>query len=202
MAVSPATCLRRVKRLVESGVVERRVAILSPDKLGAGLSAILEVTLDRQGAEHLDAFEARAVQEAAVRAWFVTLMTPATLSVQTQPQGAGALVFVDGEPRGTTPATIPIDPGAHRVAIRAGDVERTVQLTVEDSGTGVPDDVLPRLGQRLLRLDPSRNRLTGGSGLGLSIVAAIVQRHAGTLQFGRAALGGLRVVMTLPAAPT
>lgn len=67
VAVSPATCLRRVKRLVEAGIVERRVAILSADKLGAGLSAILEITLDRQGAEHLDAFEARAVQEAAVQ---------------------------------------------------------------------------------------------------------------------------------------
>ena len=67
VAVSPATCLRRVKRLVDSGVVERRVALLSPDKLGAGLSVILEITLDRQGAEHLDAFEARAVQEAAVQ---------------------------------------------------------------------------------------------------------------------------------------
>lgn len=67
VAVSPATCLRRVKRLVDAGIVERRVAILSADKLGAGLSAILEITLDRQGAEHLDAFEARAVQEAAVQ---------------------------------------------------------------------------------------------------------------------------------------
>ncbi len=67
VAVSPATCLRRVKRLVEAGIVERRVAILSPDKLGAGLSAIMEITLDRQGAEHLDAFEARAVEEPAVQ---------------------------------------------------------------------------------------------------------------------------------------
>jgi Lrp/AsnC family leucine-responsive transcriptional regulator len=67
VAVSPATCLRRVKRLVDTGVIERRVALLSPQKLGAGLSAILEITLDRQGAEHLDAFEARAVQEAAVQ---------------------------------------------------------------------------------------------------------------------------------------
>ena len=66
-AVSPATCLRRVKRLVDAGIVERRVALLSPDKLGAGLQALIEITLDRQGAEHLDAFEARAVQEAAVQ---------------------------------------------------------------------------------------------------------------------------------------
>ena len=64
---SPATCLRRVKRLVDSGVIERRVAILSPRKLGAGLTAFAEVSLDRQGAEHLHAFEARAVAEPAVQ---------------------------------------------------------------------------------------------------------------------------------------
>jgi two-component system, OmpR family, sensor kinase len=92
-------------------------------------------------------------------------------------------------------------PAGGRIAVAVEQLADTVRLTVEDSGTGVPDDVLPRLGQRLLRLDPSRNRTTGGSGLGLSIVAAIVQRHAGTLQFGRAGFGGLRVVVTLPAAP-
>lgn len=64
---SPATCLRRVKRLMEAGVIERQVALLSPAKLGAGLTAIVEVTLDRQGAEHLAAFEARAVADEAVR---------------------------------------------------------------------------------------------------------------------------------------
>jgi len=65
--VSPATSLRRVKRLVDSGVIERRVAILSPQALGEGLTALVEVTLDRQGAEHLAAFEARAVAEPAVQ---------------------------------------------------------------------------------------------------------------------------------------
>ncbi len=65
--VSPATCLRRVKRLVESGVIERRVALLATDKLGAGLTALIELSLDRQGAEHLDAFEARAVREPDVQ---------------------------------------------------------------------------------------------------------------------------------------
>lgn len=65
--ISPATCLRRVKRLVETGVIERRIAILAPDRLGAGLTALVELTLDRQGAEHLAAFEARAVAEPAVQ---------------------------------------------------------------------------------------------------------------------------------------
>jgi DNA-binding Lrp family transcriptional regulator len=65
--VSPATGLRRVARLVASGAIERRVALLSPERLGAGLSAIVEITLDRQGAEHVAAFEARAQAEAAVQ---------------------------------------------------------------------------------------------------------------------------------------
>ena len=64
---SPATCLRRVKRLVEAGVIERRIAILSPERLGAGLSAIVEVTLDEQSAEKLAGFEARAVAEREVQ---------------------------------------------------------------------------------------------------------------------------------------
>ena len=64
--VSPATALRRVRRLVDSGVIERQVAIVAPALVG-GLSAVVELTLDRQGAEHLDAFEARAVAEPAVQ---------------------------------------------------------------------------------------------------------------------------------------
>jgi DNA-binding Lrp family transcriptional regulator len=64
---SPATALRRVRRLVDEGVIERRVALLNPQRCGAGLTALVEVTLDRQGAEHLDAFEQRAVAEVAVQ---------------------------------------------------------------------------------------------------------------------------------------
>ncbi len=69
--VSPPTCLRRVKRLTEAGLIERTVALLQPDRLAAiqghGLACIVEVSLDRQGAEHLDAFEARAVADDAVQ---------------------------------------------------------------------------------------------------------------------------------------
>ncbi len=64
---SPATALRRVRRLVDEGVIERRVAVLDPAKLGGGLAAIVEIALDRQGAEHLDAFEQRAAADAEVQ---------------------------------------------------------------------------------------------------------------------------------------
>ena len=65
--VSSATCLRRVKRLVESGVIERRVALLSSEALGHGLTAFVEVSLDRQSAEAMGEFETRAIAEAAVQ---------------------------------------------------------------------------------------------------------------------------------------
>lgn len=69
--VSPPTCLRRVKRLREAGLIERQVAILQPDRVAAlqghGLACIVEVTLDRQGTEWLDAFQARAVAEDGVQ---------------------------------------------------------------------------------------------------------------------------------------
>lgn len=69
--LSPATCLRRVRRLREQGLIEREVAILDPDRLAAatghGLTALVELTLERQGAEHLDALEARLLDEPAIQ---------------------------------------------------------------------------------------------------------------------------------------
>ena len=64
--VSAATALRRVRRLTEAGLIERRVALLAPEVAG-GLQALVEVQLDRQGVEHLDAFEALAVADPAVQ---------------------------------------------------------------------------------------------------------------------------------------
>jgi Lrp/AsnC family transcriptional regulator, leucine-responsive regulatory protein len=69
--LSPPTSLRRVKRLRQMGVIEREVALLSPDRLapllGHGLTALVEITLERQGAEQLDAFETRVLPVAEVQ---------------------------------------------------------------------------------------------------------------------------------------
>ena len=68
---SPPTCLRRVKRLKDAGLIEREIAILSVDKLapllGHGLTAIVEITLDRQDAQILAAFEVRIGADPAVQ---------------------------------------------------------------------------------------------------------------------------------------
>jgi Lrp/AsnC family leucine-responsive transcriptional regulator len=63
---SPPTCLRRVRRLVELGVIERQVAVVSPAKVGARLTAIVEITLDNQAAERQAEFEALVANESAV----------------------------------------------------------------------------------------------------------------------------------------
>ena len=69
--MSPPTSLRRIKRLRQLGLIEREVAVLSPDRLaphiGHGLTALVEVTLERQGVDWLEDFEARVVADAAVQ---------------------------------------------------------------------------------------------------------------------------------------
>ena len=69
--ISPPTCLRRIKRLRDAGLIEREIAILHADKLadtlGHGLTALVEITLDRQGTEQQEVFEARVVLDGAVQ---------------------------------------------------------------------------------------------------------------------------------------
>lgn len=69
--LSAATCHRRVQRLTTLGLIDKRVAILNPQRLaditGWGLSVLVEITLDVQTAEALDAFEGRAIAEASVQ---------------------------------------------------------------------------------------------------------------------------------------
>jgi DNA-binding Lrp family transcriptional regulator len=69
--ISPPTCLRRIKTLVDTGLIEKQIVVLNPEKLaevqGHGLTVLVEITLDRQGAEHLDTFESRVIQDSAVQ---------------------------------------------------------------------------------------------------------------------------------------
>ena len=78
--LSPPTCLRRVKRLRDAGLIEREIAVLSVDKLasitGHGLTAIVEITLDRQDSERLSALEHRVGQDAAVQQCYRTSPGP------------------------------------------------------------------------------------------------------------------------------
>jgi two-component system OmpR family sensor kinase len=77
---------------------------------------------------------------------------------------------------------------------------QAVTLTVSDNGPGVSDDELFHLFDRFYRVDEARARTTGGSGLGLPIVAAIVHAHGGSIAASRAEPSGLTVTIRLPRA--
>lgn len=72
-------------------------------------------------------------------------------------------------------------------------------LVYEDSPPGVPDDQLMMIFSRLYRVDQSRSRELGGSGLGLSICKQIVENHKGIIKAGHSSLGGLEISIRLPA---
>lgn len=76
---------------------------------------------------------------------------------------------------------------------------RAVRISVRDFGPGVPEGELEKIFQPFYRVHESRDRTTGGHGLGLSIAAAAVRRHGGQISAANAPDGGLIVTITLPA---
>ena len=90
-----------------------------------------------------------------------------------------------------------VPPGGN-LSITGGCCDQRMVLLFADSGPGVPGDALPRLFDRLYRVDPSRNRDSGGSGLGLSICQHIVQNHGGRIWAEQSRLGGLAIGIALP----
>jgi len=73
-------------------------------------------------------------------------------------------------------------------------------MKFEDNGLGVDDEHLSSLFEHLYRVDDSRNRKTGGSGLGLSICRHIVIAHQGEISAQHSSLGGLAIIISLPIA--
>jgi two-component system sensor histidine kinase BaeS len=85
------------------------------------------------------------------------------------------------------------------IAVRVRPSGERVVVDWEDSAPGVPEAELPRLTERLYRVEGSRSRNGGGSGLGLAIVAALAQAHGGTVHASASSLGGLRMRLEFPA---
>ncbi len=79
----------------------------------------------------------------------------------------------------------------------AGDDHRA-ELTIEDSGPGVPPEALPYLFDHLYRVEHSRNRALGGAGIGLAICKKIVDAHNGTIRASQSTQGGLAVTLQIP----
>ena len=87
-------------------------------------------------------------------------------------------------------------PGQVNIALNSD--AKTLTLTVEDSAPGVPEEALQHLFERFFRAEASRNRRYGGAGIGLALVAQIVQAHQGTIESAHSDLGGIRITIKLP----
>lgn len=77
-----------------------------------------------------------------------------------------------------------------------------IAIAVEDDGPGIPEDQIERVLQPFVRLEASRNRETGGMGLGLAIAASVADAHGGVLRLANQPGGGLRAMIELPRAAT
>jgi len=94
-------------------------------------------------------------------------------------------------------------PPGGRVQVSAHEDGDQVELSVTDSGEGIPPELLERVFERFFRVDAARTRDGGGSGLGLTISRAIVEAHGGRLWADSAGYGrGARFVVRLPTIPT
>lgn len=85
-------------------------------------------------------------------------------------------------------------------AVTAQHAGNVIQIIVTDQGPGIPETEFERVFEPFYRLEKSRSRETGGSGLGFSIARSIVQAHGGTITLENQAGGGLAVRIELPAA--
>ena len=78
------------------------------------------------------------------------------------------------------------------------DTEDSGMIHVEDSGIGIPQEDLKRIFERFYRTDQSRNRKTGGAGIGLTIAKTIVQAHKGKISAESEEGKGSRFTVVLP----
>lgn len=89
-------------------------------------------------------------------------------------------------------------PKEKQVKVAAQVTDNDVKIVVTDEGCGISPEHLANLGKRFYRVDTGRDRISGGTGLGIPITEAIVKRHGGSVKFDSKVGQGTRVTITLP----
>ncbi|GHV42706.1 sensor histidine kinase [Clostridia bacterium] len=92
-------------------------------------------------------------------------------------------------------------PNGSEINVFIHDTPHAALLIIEDTGSGIPEAELPFIFERFYRADKSRNRNTGGAGIGLAIVKSVVTAHGGTIAAENRKDGGARFTVTLPKSP-
>jgi signal transduction histidine kinase len=86
------------------------------------------------------------------------------------------------------------------ITVSARQQDKWVEISVADTGEGIPEKELPEIFERFYRVDKSRTRATGGSGLGLTIARRLVEAHGGSIEAYSEEGKGSRFTFTLPVA--
>ncbi|ADI90015.1 sensor histidine kinase [Acinetobacter oleivorans] len=116
-----------------------------------------------------------------------------TLSTETKTFANEELLFIAF--RNLFDNAIRYSPNLGSIHVEISQDEQQIKVAIEDTGNGVDDEVLQRLGQRFFRVLGTQQQ---GSGLGISITRKIIELHNGELRFMHAKQGGLRVEVNLP----
>lgn len=170
----------------------RRMSVLVDDLLVLARldehRPLQQVSVDLAAVAHEAVIDARAVEPTRP----ITCDAPAPVIVSGDP--AKLRQVVDNLLRNVrvhTPAEAPA-----LVTVRADASQ--ARLIVDDNGPGIDPQNLAHVFDRFWRRDPSRTRATGGAGLGLAIVAALVEAHRGSITASASESGGARFTVTLP----
>lgn len=190
---NPLTGLRIRAEAVPQPERSRMIADL--DRMAAMIAQVLDYVRGREVRERPGPVDVAALVRGCAEA------VPGQTCVIAGPLPA-ALVIPQAEPESLRRAFLNLIDNALRYAggatlsaVRSGD---EIRLVVEDEGPGLPGDSLDRLTEPFERLEESRNRETGGAGLGLAIARDVAERHGGQLLLENRAEGGLRAAICLP----
>lgn len=206
---TPLAVLRAELEAIQDGIRPMRAETLAPlqfevQQLGKLIDDLHDLSLTQSGAL---AYRFAPLQLAGVLQSTLAGMRGrfADAGLQVQFIDSRAPTPVRGDERRLQQLFANLLENALRYTDRGGQVQVSVQrhdeqivAIIEDSAPGVDADKRARLFERFYRAEGSRSRASGGSGLGLAISHNIAQAHGGQLHAEASALGGLRVVFSLP----
>lgn len=160
------------------------------------ISAALDFIHDRSLGVHKQRLDFRLLMESVADD-----LVDVGHDVTVQP---GSAITLEGDPIALRRAVVNLVENGlkygERVRMHARTIDKECLLEVDDDGPGIPDAFQRQVFEPFFRMETSRNRGTGGIGLGLATVRAIVLDHGGTVELRNRKDGGLRVVMALPLA--
>jgi len=191
---TPLTLLRLRAENVEDAP-ERNKMLASIAEMDAMIAAALEFARDEAKAE-----PRRRTDLTALLASVVDDMADTGLPVAMEPAQP---VVCECQPAALKRAITNLIDNAVKYGSRASCAIRStpqaIEITIDDDGPGIPEQELIRVFQPFYRVEESRNRETGGIGLGLAIALSVIQAHDGQLTLSNRPLGGLRACIRLPA---